>query len=144
MIGEKNTDDVRIKEVHVVLPPVAIREKYPLTEKAADTVINARKEIQNIMDDRDDRLVVVTGPCSIHDPKSAIEYANRLAVLREKYKDKIEILIGFESEYYPDVFGDMVKNALKLGGEYLILGAHYLEKTNSHHTILPTYSENQQ
>ena len=93
MIGEKNTDDVRIKEVHVVLPPVAIREKYPLTEKAADTVINARKEIQNIMDDRDDRLVVVTGPCSIHDPKSAIEYANRLAVLREKYKDTLHIIM---------------------------------------------------
>ena len=93
MIGERNTDDVRIKEVHVVLPPIATREKYPLTPEAKETVINARKEIEDIMDDRDDRLVVVTGPCSIHDPKAAIEYATRLAVLREKYKDTLHVIM---------------------------------------------------
>ncbi len=93
MTQNNDTDDVRIKNIQVVLPPVAIREKYPLTDIARQTVIEARQDIENILLDKDDRLLVVTGPCSIHDPKSALEYAHRLSELRVKYKDTLHIVM---------------------------------------------------
>lgn len=77
----------------MVLPPVAVREKYPLTEIAEQTVIEARQDIEKILKDEDDRLVVITGPCSIHDPKAALEYATRLQKLREKYKDTLHVIM---------------------------------------------------
>lgn len=85
--------DTRISEITPLLPPVALIEKYPCSDKAAQTVLQGRDAIHNIMNGKDDRLVVITGPCSIHDVKSAMEYANRLAVLREKYKDSLEIIM---------------------------------------------------
>ncbi len=85
--------DTRIKEITNLLPPVALIEKYPCSEKATETVLNSRSAIHNIMRDADDRLVVITGPCSIHDPKSALEYADKLCVLREKYKDTLEVVM---------------------------------------------------
>ncbi|MBQ8707213.1 MAG: 3-deoxy-7-phosphoheptulonate synthase AroG [Succinivibrionaceae bacterium] len=93
MQNNNTTDDLRIKNIQVVLPPVALREKYPLTDKARATVVEARQDIENILRDKDDRLLVVTGPCSIHDPKSALEYATRLSELREKYKDTLHIVM---------------------------------------------------
>lgn len=87
------TDNLRMKSVQVVLPPVAVKEKYPLSENAAKTVLQARKDIENALSGEDDRLVVITGPCSIHDPKSAIEYAERLAELRKKYADTLNIIM---------------------------------------------------
>lgn len=85
--------DIRIKEITNLLPPVALSEKYPVTEKAAATVISAREKIHNIMKGNDDRLVVITGPCSIHDVNSAMEYAERLMKLREKYADTLEVVM---------------------------------------------------
>lgn len=70
----------------------------------------------------------------------ANEYITEILTLREKYKDKIEISVGFESEYYPEVFADMVNDAIKFGGEYLILGAHFLTESRSKCTISPTDS----
>ena len=85
--------DTRIKEITPLLPPVALVEKYPCTELAADTVIKARESIHNILHGQDDRLLVITGPCSIHDVKSAMEYANRLLELRKKYADTLEVVM---------------------------------------------------
>lgn len=85
--------DTRIKEITPLLPPVALIEKYPCTDKAADTVVKSRTAIHNIMNGKDDRLLVITGPCSIHDTKSAMEYAERLAKLREKYADTLEVVM---------------------------------------------------
>lgn len=85
--------DTRIKEIIDLLPPVALTEKYPCSEKAAKTVLEARNAIHNILHLKDDRLLVITGPCSIHDVKSAMEYANRLMKLREKYKDTLEVVM---------------------------------------------------
>lgn len=70
----------------------------------------------------------------------AKEYVMEISSLREKYRDKIEISIGFESEYYPEVFSDMVKDAVSLGGEYLILGQHFLDESNPVSAITPTDS----
>ncbi len=85
--------DTRINEITPLLPPVALIEKYPCTEKAMKTIVSSRDSIHNILNGTDDRLVVITGPCSIHDVKSAMEYAEKLAVLREKYKDSLEIVM---------------------------------------------------
>lgn len=71
-------------------------------------------------------------------------YINEINYLKEKYKDQIEIKIGFESEYYPKYFKKMMKNAISAGAEYLILGVHFTMPENeygSSHTVVPTDSE---
>lgn len=87
------TDDVRIKEIKELLPPVAVLEKFPATDTASATVFEARQSIHNILNGNDDRLLVVIGPCSIHDPKAGIEYGQRLLALREELKDRLEIVM---------------------------------------------------
>src|SRR6202000_2357832 len=72
------TDDLRIKSTKVVLPPVFLEEELPVTEQASATVFQARNEIVDILNGRNDRLIVVVGPCSIHDTKAAREYAGLL------------------------------------------------------------------
>lgn len=86
-------DDLRIKEINELLPPVALLEKFPATENAANTVAHARKAIDQILKGDDDRLLVVIGPCSIHDPAAAKEYAARLLTLREALKGELEIVM---------------------------------------------------
>ena len=87
------TDDVRIKEIKELLPPVALLEKFPITDAASNTVFEARQAIHNMLVDQDDRLLVIIGPCSIHDPKAALEYAQRLKVLREKHAGELEVVM---------------------------------------------------
>jgi 3-deoxy-7-phosphoheptulonate synthase len=86
-------DDLRIKEINELLPPVALLEKFPATENAANTVSHARKAIHQILKGNDDRLLVVIGPCSIHDPAAAKEYASRLLALRDALKGELEIVM---------------------------------------------------
>ncbi|MBD1577720.1 MULTISPECIES: 3-deoxy-7-phosphoheptulonate synthase AroG [Vibrio] len=86
-------DDVRIKNVKELLPPVAVLEKFPATETASTTTFESRAAIHNILQDEDDRLLVVIGPCSIHDTEAALEYGKRLAVLREEFKGNLEIVM---------------------------------------------------
>ncbi len=86
-------DDLRIKEINELLPPVALLEKFPATETAAKTVSHARKAIHKILKGNDDRLLVVIGPCSIHDPAAAKEYAARLLTLREELQGELEIVM---------------------------------------------------
>lgn len=87
------TDDVRIKEIKELLPPIAVLEKYPATEAATHTVYEARQAIHRILAGEDDRLLVVIGPCSIHDSTAGIEYGQRLLRLREALKDRLEIVM---------------------------------------------------
>lgn len=86
-------DDIRIKQIKELLPPVALLEKFPATDKAALTVQTARESIHQILTAKDDRLLVVIGPCSIHDPKAAIEYAQRLKKIHDALKDELEIVM---------------------------------------------------
>ena len=88
-----NTDDVRIKAIKELLPPVALLERFPATAEISKTVSDSRHAISDILAGKDDRLLVVIGPCSIHEIDSAIEYAQRLAPLRDKYKDSLEIVM---------------------------------------------------
>ncbi|CAH0529557.1 3-deoxy-7-phosphoheptulonate synthase AroG [Vibrio hippocampi] len=87
------TDDVRISKVKELLPPVAVLEKFPATEVASSTTFKARKAIHNIINDQDDRLLVIVGPCSIHDTEAAVEYGKRLKVLRDELGDQLEIVM---------------------------------------------------
>ena len=73
-----NTDDLRICGIAEVIPPAQVHDEMPITEKAAQTTIQARTEIHNILTGQDDRLLVVVGPCSIHDEAAAYDYARRL------------------------------------------------------------------
>ncbi|ELY6273622.1 3-deoxy-7-phosphoheptulonate synthase AroG [Cronobacter muytjensii] len=86
-------DDLRIEGINESLPPVALLEKFPATEKAAETVSAARQAIHQILHGDDDRLLVVIGPCSIHDPIAAKEYASRLLPLRKALKNELEIVM---------------------------------------------------
>ena len=87
------TDDVRIANIKELLPPIALLEKYPAEPEASKTVFDAREAISNILNAKDNRLLVIIGPCSIHDPKAALAYADKLIKLREKYQDRLEIVM---------------------------------------------------
>jgi 3-deoxy-7-phosphoheptulonate synthase len=86
-------DDLRIKWTKVVLPPVFLEEEMPTTEAAAATVIQARREISEILAGRDRRLIVVTGPCSVHDIDAAREYASRLKNAIAELSDDLRIVM---------------------------------------------------
>ncbi len=86
-------DDLRIKDIKELLPPVALLEKYPATERAAKTVAHSRTAIQHILQQKDDRLLVVIGPCSIHNTEAAKEYAQRLLNLRQELQQDLEIVM---------------------------------------------------
>ncbi|MBK1702189.1 3-deoxy-7-phosphoheptulonate synthase [Thiococcus pfennigii] len=79
----RETDDLRIRDITQVVPPKVLQQELPVSETAAETVFSARQEIQRILHGEDDRLLVVVGPCSVHDPLAAIEYAERLRPVRE-------------------------------------------------------------
>lgn len=87
------TDDLRICDVKQVAPPKALQEQFPISQRAAQTVHNARLAIQHILHGEDDRLLVVVGPCSVHDPQAAMEYAQRLCVIREEFERDLMILM---------------------------------------------------
>ena len=87
------TDDVRISKVKELLPPVAVLEKFPATETASSTTFRSRQAISDILNGKDDRLLVIIGPCSIHDPEAAIEYGKRLKVLRDELDDRLEVVM---------------------------------------------------
>ena len=87
------TDDVRITGLQEVLPPSKLHEEFPLDEAASETVYHAREAIHNILHGRDDRLIVVVGPCSVHDPDSAREYAARLKVLMHELSEDLCIIM---------------------------------------------------
>ena len=72
------TNNLRIKSSRIVLPPIFLEEELPLTDNASQTVFDARRQIVDILNGAEDRLVVVVGPCSIHDPEAAREYAGLL------------------------------------------------------------------
>ena len=88
------TDDLRIAALRPLLPPaILMEEEFPLTEDAANTVVQTRLQAADILHGRDDRLLVVVGPCSIHDIKSAKEYAQRLKKLSDELSDTLLIVM---------------------------------------------------
>jgi 3-deoxy-7-phosphoheptulonate synthase len=88
-----NTEDIRGKWTKVVLPPVFLEEEMPVTEASSTTIFTARQQIAGILARRDDRLLVLAGPCSIHDTKAAREYAGLLReAIAEHAKDLLLVM----------------------------------------------------
>ena len=88
------TDDQRIKDINVLPPPEHLIRFFPIGGTPVEGLIGqTRHAIHNIMAGKDDRLLVVMGPCSIHDPAAALDYARRLKAEREKYADTLEIVM---------------------------------------------------
>ena len=88
------TDDQRIKDVTPLPPPEHLIRFFPIAGTAVEALIgNTRAAIRHIMQRKDDRLLVIIGPCSIHDPAAALDYARRLRPLRERYADTLEIVM---------------------------------------------------
>ncbi len=91
-MSQTQVDDVNIASQTLLITPKEIKAKLPLTDKARETVATGRQTIRNILDRKDHRLFVVIGPCSIHDTKAALEYAERLKKLSEEVEDTIYLV----------------------------------------------------
>lgn len=86
-------NDLNIASVQALITPAQLKKDLPLSDQARNSVVNGRQTVRNILDGKDKRLFVVIGPCSIHDPKAAHEYADRLLALREKVQDTLYIIM---------------------------------------------------
>lgn len=88
-----NTDDLKILEELQLLPPIAVIEKYPLTEEIANLIAATRRTVEAMLRGEDRRLLVIVGPCSIHDPAAALDYAQRLSALRQRHIGRLDIVM---------------------------------------------------
>ena len=89
----RSTDDLRITQVRSLIPPAILIEEVPVSERASNIVADARTAVANALAGRDPRLVLVVGPCSIHDTKAAIEYAERLEPVARRYADQLIVIM---------------------------------------------------
>ena len=89
----KATDDLRIADVRPLIPPAILMEQFPINETASHTVTSAREQAARIINGGDDRLLVVVGPCSIHDPNAALEYGRRLEEQASRLASELSILM---------------------------------------------------
>ena len=87
------TSDLHVVETRPLVPPGFLHQDFPIDFEAANTVALARKRIKTILSGQDFRLLVIVGPCSVHDIEAAKEYANRLKLLRERFSEKLEMYI---------------------------------------------------
>lgn len=91
--GKPETDDLRIREIKELVPPAHVFREYPVSNRAAQTTFKARQAIHRVLHGADDRLVVVMGPCSIHDYEQAMAYAQRLAAEAKRYQDDLVVVM---------------------------------------------------
>ena len=87
------TSDLHVVETRPLVAPAVLHQELPMDAAALETVASARQRIQDILSGGDDRLLVVVGPCSVHDVKAAREYAERLAPIRERLKGQLEVVM---------------------------------------------------
>jgi len=87
------TDDLRIKEIREVVAPNTVHDECPITDEGSKTVFEAREAIHKILHREDDRLLVITGPCSVHDTDAALEYARKLKAVAEELKDDLVVVM---------------------------------------------------
>ncbi|MCH5285150.1 MAG: 3-deoxy-7-phosphoheptulonate synthase [Akkermansiaceae bacterium] len=87
------TDDVRIVEASPLISPAILIQELPVSPQVAHVVHDAREDYRRILEGEDDRLAVIVGPCSIHDPEAAIKYGERLADIRDKYSDALQLIM---------------------------------------------------
>lgn len=89
----RQTEDLRIRDIHEISSPEKVQSEFPLSANASSVTSQGRNAIHNILHGKDDRLVVICGPCSIHDPAAAIDYAKQLKPLAEELADDLLIVM---------------------------------------------------
>ncbi len=89
----QSTHNWHIQAARTIITPRQLADSLPLTEAVAETVVAGRRAVQNILDGKDQRLLVIVGPCSIHDPVAAVDYARHLMPLRQEFGDRMEIVM---------------------------------------------------
>lgn len=127
------TDDLRIQSIKEVVLPEQVHIDYPITDAAAETVFSSREAIHEILTGRDDRLLVIVGPCSVHDPKAAREYAAHLKSVRDRldkdlllvmrvYFEKPRTTVGWKGLINdPDLDGSFhINKGLRIARELLL------------------------
>ncbi len=87
------TDELRTARIESLVTAADLISRLPLSESVAQHITDARKRIEKILSGQDSRLLVIVGPCSIHDPDAAIDYARRLAAIRDQYQGQLEIVM---------------------------------------------------
>ena len=87
------TENLNIVEVMPITSPKKLKELLPVSDSVIETVFNARDSIKNILEGEDSRLLIIVGPCSIHDPKAAIEYAERLKKLADEVSETVLVVM---------------------------------------------------
>ena len=87
------TSDLHVVETRPLVAPALLHDDLPIDDAATETVFSSRRRIQAILRGEDQRLLVVVGPCSVHDVKAALEYARRLAPIRDRFKDQLEVVM---------------------------------------------------
>ena len=105
MAISKLTDDLKIASMKEMISPSDLIEQLPMSEKAIETVVKCRSEIINILNRDDDRLMIIVGPCSIHDVKAATEYAEKLSRIKDKVKKNILVIMRVYFEKPRTVIG---------------------------------------
>jgi len=93
MSNDNNVDNLNVVSQEILITPEQLKKEQPLSEAASETVASGRETVRNILDRHDPRLFVVVGPCSIHDPEAAIDYANRLKELSDKVSDSLYLIM---------------------------------------------------
>jgi 3-deoxy-7-phosphoheptulonate synthase len=89
----RRTDDLRIREIRPLIPPAVLVEELPITSRAASTVAKTRAAVASVIRGEDPRLVAVVGPCSLHDPGAAVEYAERIHAIAERLADDLVLIM---------------------------------------------------
>jgi 3-deoxy-7-phosphoheptulonate synthase len=89
----QQTENLNVAAFDLMPSPEEVKRKVPLTERAAQSVVRGRRTLEAILDDRDPRLFVVVGPCSIHDPVAGLDYARRLAALADEVRDTLHLVM---------------------------------------------------
>lgn len=130
---ETPIDDLNVLEERPLMTPSALKAQFPLSEQAERTIVEARKTIRAILSGADPRLLVVVGPCSIHDPKAALEYATRLKKLSQEvqqnlflvmrvYFEKPRTTVGWKGFINDPRLDDSfhIEEGLRLGRELLV------------------------
>ena len=130
---KSNIENLRIASISDVAFPVQIMSEIPASEKAKEVVTTTRSQVHDVLNDRDDRLITIVGPCSIHDPEAAMEYAGRMAstipklsqdllIVMRVYFEKPRTTIGWKGLMNdPDLNGSFdINKGLKLARQLLL------------------------
>lgn len=87
------TDELRTQPLGPMPTPAELGSAHPITDDVAERIAESRRQIEKILIGEDDRLLVIVGPCSVHDTDAALDYAKRLSDIQEQYKDELFVVM---------------------------------------------------